>query len=119
MVPPFGERTLKLETLVRCDCCIVVLSSLPAMSDNPETPFDSIEGAHEYVRLLGEAIEEARRVIQGDVAVATQAHGAERRLEALRLVEYKLDRLQEHIGVSRRILNDLRTLRSRDYLWRR
>jgi hypothetical protein len=81
------------------------------MSDDPETPFDSIEGAHEYVRMLGEAIEEARRSIQGNVAVAIQAHGAERRLEALRLVEYKLDQLQEHIGVSRRILNDLRTLR--------
>lgn len=70
-----------------------------------------VEGAHEYVRLLGEAIEEARRSIQDDVAAATQTRGAERRLKALRLVEYKLDRLQEHIHVSSRILNDLRALR--------
>ena len=81
------------------------------MPKHSETPFDSIEGAHEYVRMLGEAIEEARRSIHADVAVAAQTSGAERRLDALRLVDYKLDRLQGHIDTSRRILNDLRTLR--------
>ena len=81
------------------------------MPDNPRTPFYSIEGAHEYVGMLGEAIEEARRAIQADTVAAASARGAERRLEALRLVEYKLDQLQNHIGSSSRILNDLRTLR--------
>ena len=78
---------------------------------NPRTPFDSIEGAQEYVGMLGLAIEEARRAIQAQVVVAIKTRGAERRLEALRLVEYKLDQLRDHIGPSSRILNDLRTLR--------
>ena len=34
------------------------------MSYDPETPFDSIEGSHEYVSLLAEAIEEARKEAQ-------------------------------------------------------
>jgi hypothetical protein len=79
--------------------------------DNPRTPFDSIEGAQEYVGMLGGAIEEARIAIQAEVVVAIKTRGAERRLEALRLVEYKLDQLRDHISSSSRILNDLRTLR--------
>jgi hypothetical protein len=76
----------------------------------PETPFDNIESAHEYVGLLAQAIEEARAEIQEDITVAV-AEGAERPEKALRLVAYKLERLQGHIESSRRILNDLRTLR--------
>ena len=44
-------------------------------------------------------------------AVAAQAEGAQRRLEALQLVAYKLDQLARHTDGSRRILNDLRILR--------
>ena len=44
-------------------------------------------------------------------AVASQAEGAQRRLEALQLVAYKLDQLARHTDGSRRILNDLRILR--------
>ena len=80
------------------------------MSYDPETPFDSIEGSQEYVSLLAEAIEEARRDVDADVAIAT-AEGAERRREALQLVSYNLAKLTLHITTSRRILNDLRTLR--------
>ncbi len=80
------------------------------MSYDPETPFDSIEGSHEYVSLLAEAIEEARQDVDADIAVA-MAESAERRLEALQLVGYNLAKLTLHITTSRRILNDLRTLR--------
>ena len=80
------------------------------MSYDPETPFDSIEGSHEYVSLLGEAIDEARKDVDADIAVAL-AEGAERRKEALQLVNYNLAKLSLHITTSRRILNDLRTLR--------
>ena len=80
------------------------------MSYDPETPFDSIEGSQEYVSLLAEAIEEARQDVDADIAVAI-AEGAERRREALQLVSYKLAKLTLHITTSRRILNDLRTLR--------
>ncbi len=80
------------------------------MSYDPETPFDSIEGSQEYVSLLAEAIEEARKEVDADIAVAT-GEGADRRAEALQLVSYNLAKLTLHITTSRRILNDLRTLR--------
>lgn len=76
-----------------------------------ETPFDSIEGAQEYVSLLAESLEEAVNAIHDDTAVASRTEGAERRLQALRIVDYKLCQLREHLSASRRILNDLRTLR--------
>lgn len=80
------------------------------MSYNPETPFDSIEGSQEYVSLLAEAIEEARKDVDADIEAAI-AEGADRRHEALQLVSYNLAKLNLHITTSRRILNDLRTLR--------
>ena len=80
------------------------------MSYDPETPFDSIEGSQEYVALLAEAIDEARQDVDADIAIAV-ADGADRRREALQLVSYNLAKLTLHITTSRRILNDLRTLR--------
>jgi hypothetical protein len=76
----------------------------------PETPFDSIESAQQFVELLCEAIEEARREIDEEIA-RTTAPGDERRKQALQLVAYNLAKLAMHMGTSRRILNDLRTLR--------
>ena len=75
-----------------------------------ETPFDSIEGSHEYGALLAEAIGEARREVEAEIALAEREE-AERRKEALLLVSYNLGKLDLHIRTSRRILNDLRTLR--------
>ena len=81
------------------------------MSQNPsETPFDNIESSHQYVAMLAEAIEEARADVKADVAVA-MAEGADRRKQALQLVLYNLAKLESHMNASRRILNDLRTLR--------
>jgi hypothetical protein len=74
------------------------------------TPFDSIEDSLEYIGLLRDAIEKSKRSVEAQ-AIAAQAEGAARRLEAIQLVAYKLDRLAWHIDGSRRILNDLRTLR--------
>jgi hypothetical protein len=75
-----------------------------------ETPFDNIEGSHEYVAMLAEALSEARREIEEDIDVA-EREGAQRRKQALLLVSYNLEKLNLHITSSRRILNDLRTLR--------
>ena len=75
------------------------------------TPFDSIEGSLEYLGLLREVIEKTRKTVEGDVAAAAAEEGAARRLEALRLVIYKLDRLAFHMEAGHRALNDLRTLR--------
>jgi hypothetical protein len=74
------------------------------------TPFDSIEGAHEYVALLAEAIADAEALIQGDIAEA-RVQGGVRRAQALQIVAFKLEKLGGHVRSSRRILNDLRTLR--------
>jgi hypothetical protein len=74
------------------------------------TPFDSIEGSLEYLHLLRGVIEKTRKEVEGDVAAA-EAEGAARRLEALRLVIYKLDRLAFHMDAGHRALNDLRTLK--------
>ena len=76
----------------------------------PETPFDSIEGSHEYVALLAEALAEARREVEAEIAAAERDR-ADRRKKALLLVSYNLAKLHLHITSSRRILNDLRTLR--------
>ena len=75
-----------------------------------ETPFDSVEGAYEYLGLLMEALADARQEIASDLKAAEDPQFP-RRLEALRLVQFKLDKLDQHVRNSRRLLNDLRTLR--------
>jgi hypothetical protein len=77
------------------------------------SPFHSIESGHEYLSLLGEALEEAQATIQEEIEAIAQvdAEGRARRLQALQLVSYKLDQLRQHLRASSRILNDLRTLR--------
>ncbi len=74
-----------------------------------ETPFDSVEGAHEYVGLLLQAVRQAREEVAQDLA---EAQGADpRAAEALRLVAWKLSRLEGQLSSSRQLLNDLRRLR--------
>jgi len=63
------------------------------------------------VGLLGEAIAEAQAEIEEDLELARSDEDAVRRLEALRIVSYKLKRLAQHTRASRRLLNDLRKLR--------
>jgi hypothetical protein len=75
-----------------------------------QTPFDNIESALEYVNHLLEATQEAKVQIETEILRAANPQVA-RRKQALQLVNYKLDTLSSHIDASRRILNDLRTLR--------
>ena len=79
------------------------------MTQQLQTPFDSVESAHDYVRLLADAIREAKQEIEDDITAAKPK--SERHFEALRLVQYKLDRLDQHLRNSSRVLNDLRSLR--------
>jgi hypothetical protein len=81
------------------------------MPDQPETPFDSIEGALEYVSLLADSVEEARGEIVAELEQTRRGAHDGRQADALRIVAYKLDRLSEHAQSSRRLLNDLRMLR--------
>ena len=80
------------------------------MTYQSETPFDSIESSHQYIVMLSEAIAEAMADVQSDIDSANSEH-AERRKQALQLVSFNLTKLNGHISSSRRILNDLRTLR--------
>jgi uncharacterized membrane protein YccC len=75
-----------------------------------ETPFDNVEGAHEYVGLLLEALAQARAEVAQDLERAKD-EGASRQVEALQLVAWKLERLDTHLLASRHLLNDLRRLR--------
>ena len=80
------------------------------MNSKSETPFDSIEGSYEYVDMLAEAIAEAKRDVEEEVALA-EKESANRRKQGLLLVSFNLAKLEGHMTASRRILNDLRTLR--------
>lgn len=80
------------------------------MKHESERPFESIEGAKEYLGLLCSAVLEAAQDVKADVRVQTGSE-PQRRLEALRLVLYKLEHLEKHLKTSYRILNDLSMLR--------
>jgi len=80
------------------------------VSYKPETPFDNIESAQQYVELLREAIEESKRDVDADIARA-ESNRLERQVRALQLVSNGLMKLGQQMTTSLRILNDLRTLR--------
>ena len=76
------------------------------------TPFDSIESSLEYIGLLREVIAKTRKEVEANAAaLGAEGEGGARGLEALRLVLYKLERLDKHMDGVHRNLNDLRTLR--------
>jgi hypothetical protein len=81
-----------------------------AMTYEPETPFDNIESAREYVNQLLAATREAQGEIETEILRATDPQVA-RRQQALQLVKYKLNQLASHMAASRQILNDLTKLR--------
>lgn len=80
------------------------------MSAAAENPFDSIESAHDFVTLLVATIGDAKLDLAADIDRET-AQSESRRLEALRLALYNIEKLETHMHRSRRVLNDLRTLR--------
>ncbi len=80
------------------------------MGFKPETPFDNIESAQQFVGLLIEAIEESRADVDADIARA-ESNLSERQKQALQLVSNTLAKLSHNMTISRRMLNDLRTLR--------
>jgi hypothetical protein len=75
-----------------------------------DDPFDSIESAHRFVHLLAAQVTEVQASLVEDRQRA-EAEGASRNLQALQLVDYKLQQLERHLVASGRILNDLRALR--------
>jgi len=71
--------------------------------------FESIESAHEYLALLTEVVNDAKKTIAAEIGNG-RSNGS-RRGDALQIASYNLDKLELHIGRSVRILNDLRSLR--------
>ena len=80
------------------------------MNPASDSPFDTIKNAHEFMTLLAQTVFETKLEIEADVARESSSNYP-RRTEALKLALYTLTRLEFHMDRSRRILNDLRTLR--------
>lgn len=71
------------------------------------TPFDTLEGAQEYLDLLIEAVVENRDRIKTDMEKGYQSRRA---IEVLSLVAYNLEQLEKHMKTSGSILDGLRKL---------
>ena len=80
------------------------------MSNKPDTPFDNIESAEQFVKLLIEAIEQSKRDVDADIALQDGSRSG-RSKKALQLISSNLAKLSDHMANSCRILNHLRTLR--------
>ena len=81
------------------------------MTQERDSPFETLESAYSFVSLLREAVDDAYGSILDETALAQATQGAERRLDALRLVDHKLNSLRQNVLASLILLNDLRTLR--------
>jgi hypothetical protein len=60
-----------------------------------EEQFESLESAHDFVALLGQTIAEAKRELERDVE--RESLGS-RRLDALRIALYDLEKMELHIA---------------------
>jgi hypothetical protein len=87
-------------------------SMVPAKSINirQQTPFESIEGALEYVTYLLEASREAQEQIEKEIP-CTSSRGEARKKQALQVAKYKLATLDSYVVKSKNLLGDLRKLR--------
>ena len=77
----------------------------------PDDPFGTIESAHDFMTLLAAAVSQAKEELQADVDREAASADLSRRLDALRMALYNVEKLEHHLNRSGRILNDLRTLR--------
>jgi len=81
------------------------------MPGERDKPFATLDSAYEFVTLLREAVDDAYESIADDIVRAQEIKGSERRLDALRLVDYKLNSLRQNVLGMLVLLNDLRSLR--------
>jgi hypothetical protein len=81
------------------------------MKSQTDDPFGTIESAHDFVALLTAAISQAKEELQVDVDRESASPDLSRRIDALRVALYNVEKLEFHLNRSTRILNDLRTLR--------
>lgn len=81
------------------------------MTNERVSPFETLESAYEFVSLLRAAADEEYASILDEIALAQATPGAERRLDALRLVNHKIGGLRQHLLASLVLINDLRMLK--------
>jgi len=81
------------------------------MKSHADDVFGTIESAHDFMTLLSAAISESKAELQMDVERESASADLSRRLDALRVALYNVEKLETHLNRSGRILNDLRTLR--------
>jgi len=81
------------------------------MNSQPDDPFGTLESAHDFVTLLSAAVSQAKVELQTDVDRESASADLSRRIDALRIALYNVEKLDAHLARSSRILNDLRTLR--------
>ena len=65
--------------------------------------FETLESAYDFVALLGETVAEAKRELEGDVQ-RESASDQSRRLDALRVALYSVDKLEFHVNRTRGFL---------------
>lgn len=82
---------------------------------NVENPFGTIESAQEYMRLLADALLEAKQDLESDIGTDTNLRSS-RHLEALRVALFTLNKLDHNVQKVLRGLNDLRSLHR--LMWR-
>jgi hypothetical protein len=75
-----------------------------------DSPFETIESAQKFLELLSETVVEAKRDLSADVE-REFVRGTSRRLDALRIALYNVEKLELHMKQGNRILNDLRMVR--------
>lgn len=80
------------------------------MNSQTDNPFSTIESAQEFVKLLTKTVCDAVGELEARVESESELE-ISRRLDALRVALYSLNKLEFHMRQSSRILNDLRTLR--------
>lgn len=80
------------------------------MSYEIEEPFDSIESAQEFMKILAETVLETMKDLKREQQLA-ERDGLDRRARAIGLAQFKLKVLGCYVHKSRRALNDLRTIR--------
>ena len=81
------------------------------MKSQTDDPFGTIESAYDFMTLLAAAASQAKAELQVDVDRESGSADLSRRVDALRIALYNLEKLELHLNRSNRILNDLRTLR--------
>jgi len=78
--------------------------------DQREQPFESIESAYEFMDLLSETMIGVMKDLHRDYQIAIQQQ-EQRRARAIELALFKSKTLLCSVTKSRRMLNDLRTIR--------